>query len=247
MVATMMAGIFVNYRRADATATAGRLYDRLAQTFGRKTLFMDVDHIPAGADFVEYLHSQVAACRVFLAVIGPNWLDAKDADGRRRLDKLDDLVAIEIAAALSRDIRVIPVLVDGARMPKARDLPESLKPLARRQPIDLRHGHFGRDGEALVEKIREVLRDRSVSVNTWRVEKIREVLRDRSVSVNTWRAAAAAVAALLLVGWTSLFVTGMPISLAGSVQSDTRAQAEKDKLAVAKAEEERKTRAAAEV
>jgi tetratricopeptide (TPR) repeat protein len=227
MVATMMARIFINYRRADATAMAGRLHDRLAQTFGRKILFMDVDHIPAGADFVEYLHSQVAACRVFLAVIGPNWLDAKDDDGRRRLDNPDDFVAIEIAAALSRDIRVIPVLVDGARMPKARDLPESLKPLVRRQAIDLRHNHFGRDGEALVEKIREVL-------------------RGRSVSVNRWRAAAAAVAALLLVGWTSLFVTGMPISLAGSVQSDTRAQADKDKLAVAKAEEERKTRAAAE-
>src|SRR5262249_23996533 len=124
-------------------------------------------------------------------------------------------------------IRVIPVLVDGALMPKARDLPEPLKPLARRQAIDLRHDHFGRDAEALVEKIREVL-------------------RDRFVSVNRWRAAVAAVAALLLVGWASLFVTGMPISLAGSLQSDTRAQAEKDKLAVAKAEEERKTRATAE-
>jgi len=112
-------------------------------------------------------------------------------------------------------------------MPKARDLPESLKSLVRRQAIDLRHDHFGRDGEALVEKIREVL-------------------RDRFVSVNRWRAAVAAVAALLLVGWTSLFVTGMPISLAGSLQSDTRAQAEKDKLAVAKAEEERKAKAAAE-
>src|SRR5262245_51263719 len=227
MVATMMAGIFVNYRRADSTATAGRLHDRLAQTFGRKILFMDIDHVPAGVDFVEYLHSQVAACRVFLALIGRNWLDAEDDDGRRRLDNPDDFVAIEIAAALSRDIRVIPVLVEGACMPKARDLPEWLKPLLRRQAIDLRHHHFGRDGEALVEKIRGVL-------------------RDRSVSVNRWRAAAAAVAALLLVGWTSLFVTGMPISLAGSVQSDTRAQAEKDKLAVAKAEEERKTRAAAE-
>src|SRR5262245_63680032 len=103
--ATMMAGIFINYRRADSTATAGRLHDRLAQTFGRKILFMDVDHVPAGIDFVEHLHSQVAACRVFLAVIGPNWLDAKDDDGRRRLDKPDDFVAIEIAAALSRDIR----------------------------------------------------------------------------------------------------------------------------------------------
>src|SRR5262252_3232601 len=115
-----MSRVFINYRRADSTAMAGRLHDRLAQTFGRKILFMDVDHVPAGVDFVEYLHSQVAACRVFLAVIGPNWLDAKDEDGRRRFDNPDDFVAIEIAAALARDICVIPVLVDGALIPKAR-------------------------------------------------------------------------------------------------------------------------------
>src|SRR5262249_37431269 len=92
-VATMMGRIFINYRRADSNAMAGRLHDRLAQTFGRKFLFMDVDHVPAGGDFVQYLHSQVAACRVFLAVIGRNWLDAKDDDGRRRLDNPDDFVA----------------------------------------------------------------------------------------------------------------------------------------------------------
>ena len=74
-----MAGkIFINYRRDDSAGTAGRLHDRLAQTFGRNNLFMDVDHIPAGVDFTEYLHNQVAACDVFLAVIGPDWLDAKD-------------------------------------------------------------------------------------------------------------------------------------------------------------------------
>jgi hypothetical protein len=104
-----MAGkIFINYRREDSISTAGRLYDRLAQTFGRNNLFMDVDHIPAGVDFVEYLNSQVAACDVFLAVIGPNWLDAQDDDGRRRFDNPDDFVTIEIAAALERKIRVIP-------------------------------------------------------------------------------------------------------------------------------------------
>jgi TIR domain len=98
-----MAGkIFINYRRDDAISTAGRLHDRLAQTFGRNNLFMDVDHIPAGVDFVDYLHSQVAACDVFLAVIGPNWLDAKDDSGRRRFDNPDDFVTIEIAAALAR-------------------------------------------------------------------------------------------------------------------------------------------------
>src|SRR6478735_2895084 len=134
-----MAGkVFINYRREDSIGTAGRLHDRLAHTFGRNNLFMDVDHIPAGVDFVEYLNSQVAACHVFLAVIGPNWLDAKDELGRRRFDNPNDYVTIEIAAALRRGIRVIPVLVEGARMPKASELPHSLKPLARRQPFEVR-------------------------------------------------------------------------------------------------------------
>ena len=127
-----MAGkIFINYRRDDSIGMAGRLHDRLAQTFGRDKLFMDVDHIPAGVDFVAHLNSQVAACDVVLVVIGPNWLGAKDESGERRLDNPDDFVAIEIAAALARDIRVIPVLVDGARMPKAEraaGFPEAARP-----------------------------------------------------------------------------------------------------------------------
>jgi hypothetical protein len=143
-----MAGkIFINYRRDDSIGMAGRLHDRLAQTFGRDKLFMDVDHIPAGTDFVAHLNSQVAGCDVVLVVIGPNWLGVKDESGGRRLDNPDDFVAIEIAGALARDIRVIPVLVDGARMPKASELPDSLKPLARRQAVDVRHSHFGHDAE----------------------------------------------------------------------------------------------------
>jgi len=114
-----MGTIFINYRREDSISTAGRLYDRLSQTFGRKNIFMDVDHIPAGVDFVVHLNSQVAACNIILVVIGPHWLEAKDENGGRRLDNPDDFVVIEIATALARNIRVIPVLVDGARMPKA--------------------------------------------------------------------------------------------------------------------------------
>jgi len=121
--AVMAGKIFINYRREDSPGTAGRLHDRLVQTFGRKNLFMDVDHIPAGVDFLEYLNSQVAACDVFLAVIGPNWLEAKDDDGRRRFDNPDDFVTIEIAAALARKIRVVPVLVDGARTRRRRSCP----------------------------------------------------------------------------------------------------------------------------
>src|SRR6266511_6312114 len=122
----MVGKIFINYRRDDSRGTAGRLNDRLIETFGRNKIFMDVDHIPAGADFVAYLNEQVASSDAFLIVIGPNWLDAKDESGRRRLDDHDDFVAIEIAAALERNIRVIPVLIDGARMPKASELTDRL-------------------------------------------------------------------------------------------------------------------------
>src|SRR5262245_35624774 len=223
----MVARIFINYRREDSTATAGRVHDRLGQSFGRKTLFMDVDHIPPGVDFVTHLNNQVAACDVFIAIMGPNWLDARNEKGDRRLDAPDDFVAIEIAAALARDIRVIPVLVDGARMPNVSDLPKSLKPLVRRQAIDLRHTHFGRDAEALVEKISEAF-------------------GDKPVTVGRWRAAAGVVVALLLLGWIGLFATGLPLSLPWTVQQDTREQAEKERLAAAKAEEERKAKAEAE-
>src|SRR5215813_10791196 len=223
----MVATIFINYRREDSTATAGRLHDRLGQSFGRKSLFMDVDHIPPGVDFVTHLNNQVAACDVFLAIIGPNWLNVANEKGDRRLDAADDFVAIEIAAALARNIRVIPVLVDGARMPKVGELPKPLKPLVRRQAIDLRHTHFGRDAEALIEKIGEALGDRPVRVGRWRV-------------------AAGVAAALLLLGGIGLFATGMPVSLPWAVQPDTREQAEKERLAAAQAEEERKAKAAAE-
>jgi hypothetical protein len=156
-----MAGkIFINYRRDDSISTAGRLQDRLAQTFGRKNLFMDVDHIPAGVDFVDHLNSQVAACDVFLAVIGPNWVDAKDDSGRRRFDNPNDYVTVEIAAALARNIRVIPVLVDGARMPKADRLPDPVKPIVRRNAVEVRNTQFGRDAEALVEEIKEAVRNK---------------------------------------------------------------------------------------
>jgi tetratricopeptide (TPR) repeat protein len=219
--------IFINYRRDDSSATAGRLHDRLAQAFGRKNLFMDVDHVPAGVDFVDYLHSQVAACNVFLAVIGPNWVDAKDDSGHRRFDNPNDFVTIEIAAALARNIRVVPVLIDGARTPKADKLPDPIKPLVRRNAVEVRNINFGRDAEALIGKVREAL-------------------NDKPVRIGRWRAAAGVVVALLFLGWIGLFATGVPVSLPWAVQPDTAEQAEKERLAAAQAEEDRKAKAAAE-
>ena len=179
--------IFINYRRGDSIGTAGRLRDRLAQTFGPQNVFMDVDSIPAGVDFVADLNSQVAQCNVFLVVIGPNWPDSTDENGARRLDKPDDFVTIEIAAALTRDIRevsVIPVLVDGARMPTADQQPASIKLLAQRQAVDVRNAQFGRDVEMLVAKVRQARGERAVG---WQRRPI--------------MAGAAVLALACLVGW----------------------------------------------
>jgi TIR domain len=113
----MASKIFISYRRDDSAAMAGRLYDRLVEKFGEANLFIDVDNMPAGADFVKHLSKQVESCDIFLCTVGPNWLNAKDEDGRRRLDQPDDYVRVEIASALNRDIPVIPVLIEGARVP----------------------------------------------------------------------------------------------------------------------------------
>ena len=236
-----MAGtIFINYRRDDSAGTAGRLHDRLAQTFGRKTLFMDVDHIPAGVDFVEYLQSQVAACGVFLAVIGPNWLDAKDDSGRRRFDNPDDFVTIEIGAALARNIRVIPVLVDGARTPKADKLPDSVKPLARRNAVEVRNTHFGRDAEALANKVAEALKHAKPVTGQW---PFMASAPARLMAPGQWRMVAGSAMALLLVGWIGLYQMGVPVWVPWTPRSE---QPDAPRLAAAKTEEEPKAKAAAE-
>jgi len=212
--APIMAGkIFINYRRDDSISTAGRLNDRLAQTFGRKKVFMDVDHTPAGVDFHDYLDKQVTACDVFLAVIGPNWLDAKDEEGRRRFDNPDDVVTVEIAAALARNIWVIPVLVDGARMPKADRLPDPVKPIVRRNAVEVRNTQFGRDAEALVEKIKEAVRGAEEEVAAAQSRWARFFLTQPAVSWRKrifkglfWLYFGIAILALPPLGLTALFV-----------------------------------------
>src|SRR5215475_940843 len=135
-------GIFVSYRRQETSHLAGRLYDRLADRFGEGQVFIDVDPIEPGVDFAEEISRAVAICKVLLAVIGPNWLTAADEQGHRRLDDPDDIVRLEIEDALARDVRVIPILVEGAAMPGQRDLPESLAGLARRNALFIRHESF---------------------------------------------------------------------------------------------------------
>jgi hypothetical protein len=150
--------VFISYRRQEASHLAGRLYDRLATRFGDDQVFMDVDTIALGVDFAEVITQAVSTCEILLAVIGPGWLTAADKVGRRRLDDPDDLVRLEIAAALERDIRVIPILVEGAVMPRRQELPENLASLARRNALSLRHESFRSDADRLIGAIEPILR-----------------------------------------------------------------------------------------
>jgi hypothetical protein len=149
--------VFISYRRSDAQHVAGRLCDRLKSSFSDDAVFMDVDSIEPGLDFGEVIERAVGACDVLLALIGVGWLDAVDARGRRRLDDSNDLVVLEIAAALQRRVRVIPVLVDGAEPPSSDDLPAALAALARLQSVRLDHSTFDSDLNALVAALGRVL------------------------------------------------------------------------------------------
>jgi hypothetical protein len=147
------AKLFINYRREDTAPYAGRLYDRLAAHFGADQVFIDIDQIEPGEDFVEVINRRVGACEIAIVSIGPNWLSVTDASGKRRLDAEEDFVRMEIIAALERKIRVIPVLVGGARMPRREDLPEALAPLSRRNAIELSETRFHADVNRLIEAV----------------------------------------------------------------------------------------------
>lgn len=148
-----MSGIFISYRRHDSSGWTGHLSERLEHCFGPDQIFMDIEKIEAGTDFVEAIESAVGSCTVLLAVIGPAWMTSADADGACRLENPEDFIRLEIATALNRNIRVIPVLVGGAVMPTSSELPEVLKMLTRRQAHELTDNRWDYDTEQLVKFI----------------------------------------------------------------------------------------------
>lgn len=155
-----MASIFLSYRRDDSAGFAGRLADVLEAAFGADSVFRDVDDIRPGDDFQAAIHDHLQAVGAVLVIIGPRWLDARAAGGRR-LDQADDFVRLEIAAALASGKPVIPVLVSGATMPGAADLPPALAGLARRQAVVLSDTGWRGDVERLVTGLRELLPDKA--------------------------------------------------------------------------------------
>jgi TIR domain/Sel1 repeat len=149
--------IFISYRREDSGGWAGRLYDRFSQHFGRDNVFMDIDTIEPGLDFAEVIEQAVSSCDALVALIGRQWLTITDDAGRRRLDNPEDFVRLEIAAALTRKIRVIPVLVQDAPMPRPADLPDDLKRLSRRNALEISDIRFHSDVNRLITVLDSVL------------------------------------------------------------------------------------------
>jgi TIR domain len=146
--------IFVNYRRNDSEGEAGRLFDDLTSQFGSDSVFMDVAAIEPGRDFRKAIDQSIENCSVLLAIIGRDWLDSKDHQENRRLDNPNDFVRIELASALRRDIPVIPILVRGAKMPHADQLPDDLKELHYRNAVELTHARWKSDVQVLIRALR---------------------------------------------------------------------------------------------
>jgi len=135
-----MAQIFISYRRHDSAYLAATLSDKLQQHFGPNSVFFDVDNIPLGVDFREYIGNAVGQCDVLLVIIGDQWMGPVDSQGKRRIDDPSDYVRIEIESALKRNIPVIPVLVEEATMPSPADLPPAIVSIAFRNAAEIRAG-----------------------------------------------------------------------------------------------------------
>lgn len=149
----MAGGIFISYRRDDAAHVAGRMADALAARVGRERVFVDVDSVAPGEDFVRKIETTIRESDLFLAVIGSNWLSAQGPSGQRRIDGAGDFIRLEVKSALASGMRIIPVLVDGASMPRAEDLPEDVRPLVRHNAVFINHATFARDMNALLEQL----------------------------------------------------------------------------------------------
>jgi hypothetical protein len=151
-----MGTIFISYRREDSGGHAGRLFDALGNRFGSARVFRDIEDLEPGVDFVDALDKALNQCAALLVIIGPGWSTAAGSTGRR-LDQPDDFVRMEVAKALERNVRVVPVLVAGATMPGTNELPENLHSLARRNAIELSDTRWdydvGRLGDTLAKAL----------------------------------------------------------------------------------------------
>jgi TIR domain len=161
MVVASMATIMLSYRREDSKWVAGRIFDRLETHYGKGNVFMDIDAIPVGLDFREHLQQSLQRCDILVAIIGPRWVGT-DEHGHHAIAEESDWVRIEIETALEKKIPVIPLLIDRVRMPKANELPESLRNFAFRQAAEVDSGvDFRTHMDRLIRAMDQYLQRRS--------------------------------------------------------------------------------------
>ena len=200
--------IFISYRREDSAGSAGRLHDTLAKQFGPDHVFRDVADIYAGDDFRQAIEREIGQSDVVLVVIGPRWLNVRDDKNQPRLEDPHDLLRLEVASALTRNTRVIPVLVDRATVPSESALPDDLKLLARRNAVEIRDGAWDDDVRRLVQSIKGGRRSWRRQIGAW--------LSDSRTRPTRWGMLALALAALSVTA-----VMRRPA--AEAVPADTRA------------------------
>ncbi len=151
-----MPTIFLSYRRGDTSGYAGRLYDHLVQEFGKRRVFMDIDTLEPGVDFIDALQETLRSSDVLLLLMGWQWTSIADRKGKTRLHDEDDFVRLELERALQWEIRVIPVLVGGAEMPRREELPASIADITRRHAIEISDSRWAYDVKRLTEIVRKV-------------------------------------------------------------------------------------------
>jgi TIR domain len=190
-----MSRIYVSYRRTDTAAYAGRLFENLSRHFGPGFVFMDVQGgITRGQDFSQAIDTALNTCEVALVILGKHWATSAGPDGKLRLDDPNDWVRVETAAVLRRNILVIPVLVDGARLPEAASLPEELRPLCRRNQCELSDSRWSFDVGELIKDIEKQVRP----PRRFKMPSFRD---------NTWYWSAGVVISLLMLSGIGLFVS----------------------------------------
>lgn len=167
-----MGQIFISYRREDSGWSTGRIYDRLVKYFPQEQIFIDVDSIAPGDDFVTYIEDAVKNCDVLLAVIGQKWIESIQANSQKK-----DFVRLEIASALKNNIRVIPILVENTKMPTSESLPEELKSLSYKNAYFINHIAFNSEIEKLIKNLKSFLLDKEKKLEEDRIKQVEEEKR----------------------------------------------------------------------
>lgn len=164
-----MSKIFINYRREDSAPYAGRIYDKLQDYFGEGNIFLDIDRIEPGEDFVEVIENRLASVEIAIILIGKQWLKIANYTGQRRIDNPRDFVHIEIATLLNRKIRTIPVLVGGATFPDESELPDPIRLLGRKNAYEISDKRFHADIDILIKSIDKIVNPNN---NNLKIKKI---------------------------------------------------------------------------